>query len=104
MSMDDSYSKPKLAKLKEGIEHQGIGGKYIVLEREDTLDYVLDIPINEMTIGLVNLVKRRADLFDIPEDTKVYYGHINSLGYFILEDEINGEIKEVDWNEAIKYL
>ena len=36
--MNIKYDKPRLAKLIDGIKHQGIGGRYIVLEREGTID------------------------------------------------------------------
>lgn len=105
MAMDDTYKSPKLAKLKKGIEHQGIGGKYIVLEREDTLAYALDMPFDKMTIGLYNFVQRRPELMmNENEDMKLYYGHVGTLGYFVAEDEIDGDIREVDWSEACEYL
>lgn len=105
MAMDNRYESPKLAKLKEGIEHQGIGGKYIVLEREDTITYALDMPLEKMTIGLHNFCMRRTDLMSEEyENMKLYYGHVGTLGYFVAEDEIDGDMREVDWSEASKYL
>lgn len=101
----EEYKTPKLAKLIDGIEHQGIGGKTIVLEREGTLSYALDMPFDKMTIGLYNFVNRRMDLMSSDNDTmKLYYGHVGNLGYFVSEDEIDGEIKDVTWSEASEYL
>ena len=105
MAMDDTYKSPKLAKLKEGIEHQGIGGKIIVLEREGTIAYALDMPLEKMTIGLYNFVQRRPDLMnDENQDMKLYYGHVGTLGYFVAEDEFDSPILEVSWSDASKYL
>ena len=55
--------------LVEGIEHQGIGGKKIILEREFTVDDILDQPIDKMNIACVNFVLRRGD-FIVPQNGK----------------------------------
>ena len=60
--MDTRFEKPMLAKIKEDVEHQGIGGKMIVIERADTISYVLDYNLNNMTIGLYNFVIRRPEI------------------------------------------
>ena len=78
-----------VARLIDGIEHQGIGGKEITLEKEGTIAYALDIPLNKMTIGLYNFVIRRNDLITSDnENVKIYYGHVEGLGYFVAEDEL----------------
>ena len=103
--MNNVYEKPRIVKLIDSIKHQGIGGKTIVLEREGTISYALDMPFDKMTIGLYNFVQRRPDLMTSEkEDTKLYYGHVGTLGYFVAEDEFDGDIKEVDWSEASEYL
>lgn len=72
------------AKINKDIEHQGIGGKIIILERK--LNF-FDAPIN---IALNNYIKRR----NYPTyDHVIYYGHVGGLGYFVGEDELS-EIKE----------
>lgn len=101
--MNIKYDKPRLAKLIDGIKHQGIGGHYIVLEREGTMAFALDTPFDEMTIALANFVSRY-DMMNANENMKLYYGHVGTLGYFVAEDEIDGDIREVDWSEAHKYL
>ena len=98
------FEKPMLAKLVKNIDHQGIGGKYIVLDRYGLMSYLIDKPLHEMTIAEYNYIKRRKDLYDLPDETKLYYGHVGTLGYFVSEDEIDGDIKEVEWDEAVKYL
>ena len=35
---------------------------------------------------------------------KLYYGHVGALGYFVAEDELVEEPREVSWDEAYKYL
>ena len=103
--MDTRFEKPMLAKIKDDVEHQGIGGKMIVIERADTISYVLDYNLNNMTIGLYNFVIRRPDILDEEhEDMKLYYGHVGALGYFVAEDELVEEPREVSWDEAYKYL
>ena len=101
----EKYFKPKIVKLKDNIEHQGIGGKVIVLEREGTIAYALDANLNEITIGLHNFIMRRPDLMDEKyENMKLYYGHVGNLGYFVAEDEFDSDILEVSWSDASKYL
>ena len=83
-----------VGRLVEGIEHQGIGGKRIILEREFTVNDILDQPIQQMNIACINFLIRRID-FVLPHNgiKKLYYGHVNGLGYFIAQDELVGLIK-----------
>lgn len=78
----------KRAKLIDGIKHQGIGGKEILLERKMTLNEVLE----QNTIAAFNFAKRRLDLVNKSdkECDKIicYYGHVGNLGYFVAEDEL----------------
>ncbi len=79
------------AKISKDVKHQGIGGKIIEIEKEMSLDYLLDRNLNEMTIAEYNFVKRRMDLFtnnDECNNIKIYYGHVGDFGYFVCEDEI----------------
>lgn len=82
-----------IGRLVDDIQHQGIGGKKIILEREFTVNDMLDQPIDQMNIAYVNLLIRRID-FIVPHNgnKKLYYGHINGLGYFIGEDELVGAV------------
>lgn len=102
--MEYKYKKPIKVKLVNTIKHQGIGGKIIILEREMSLYDVIGME----TIAAYNFVNRRPDLMFKPieecKDIKCYYGHVKNLGYFVAEDEFNGKMREVDWNEAVKYL
>lgn len=95
------YDTPKVAKLIDSIEHQGIGGKTIVIEKYGKMDYVLDYPFDSMTIAMYNFVLRRVG--SLEEDMDLYYGHVGNLGYFIAGDEIDGEMKDINWEEAGKY-
>lgn len=79
--------------LVDNISHQNIGGKEIMLEKETTLDYLLDENLSDMTIAERNFINRRMDLFinnsdEECENIKIYYGHVGILGYWICEDEI----------------
>lgn len=79
----------KKAIIKENVEHQGIGGQEIVIERELTIDDILDMDFNKMTIAMYNFVMRRTDLLEEKYGKrKVYYGHVGILGYFVADDEL----------------
>ena len=87
----------KQAMLVDNLSHQNIGGKEMQLEKETTLDYLLDKNLSEMTIAERNFINRRMDLFIEHSDEeckniKIYYGHVGHLGYWICEDEIK-EVK-----------
>lgn len=88
------FEKPKIAKLIDGIEHQGIGGKNIILEKYGSMAYALDTPFEKMSIALYNFVLRRLGSLD--EGLELYYGHVGNLGYFVAEDEIDGEIRDIN--------
>ena len=80
--------KPYLVTLIDNIEHQGIGGKIMRIKKEGTMSYILDMSCDEYTIAVHNFIVRRDDIFTVDENMKLYYGHINNLGYFIGADEI----------------
>lgn len=82
-----------IAKLKSNIktsEAEGkISGKKIEIERELTVNDILDTNFNNMSIAMCNFIIRRVDfLKEENGDKKVYYGHVGYLGYFVAEDEI----------------
>lgn len=79
----------KKAIIKENVEHQNIGGKEIIIERELTIDDILDTNFNEMPIAMYNFIMRRNDLLEEKYGKrKVYYGHVGILGYFVADDEL----------------
>lgn len=82
----------KKVKLKDNIEHQGIGGHIIILERKL---HVEDAPAN---IALMNFLERRVKENKTIPDI-VYYGHVNHLGYFVSEDEFDGELEDIIEND-----
>ena len=109
--------------LNNDIEHQSIGGKTAYIEREVTIDDILERVLN-YNIGAVNFAKRRPDLFrnledtNIPDDKlvkrkaryknmKYYYVKVwqgdnengTYLGYFIASDEYSEYIKIKDTKE-----
>lgn len=75
-------------KLVDNITHQGIGGQIFRVEKEGTMSYILDMNVDDYTIAVHNFIIRRDDIFTIDDNMKLYYGHVNNLGYFIAEDEI----------------
>ena len=109
--------------INNDIEHQSIGGKTAYVEREVTIDDILERVLN-YNIGAVNFAKRRPDLFrnleddNIPDDklikrkaryknmkyyyVKVWQGDNENgiyLGYFIASDEYSEYIKIKDTKE-----
>ena len=86
--MIKNLEEPIIKKIKKNVEHQGIGGKEIRIEKETDVNYFLDKQINDFTIAESNFVRRRMNLIldEIPE--KIYYGHVGMLGYFVAEDEL----------------
>ena len=109
--------------INNDIEHQSIGGKTAYVEREVTIDDILERVLN-YNIGAVNFAKRRPDLFrdledtNIPDDKlvkrkaryknmKYYYVKVwqgdnengTYLGYFIASDEYSEYIKIKDTKE-----
>lgn len=76
----------KQYKIKKSVKHQGIGGKKIIIERILTPDDV----DNEAMAGnwaCYNFCLRRHD-FLYGFDKKLYYGHVDFLGYVVCEDEL----------------
>ena len=86
---DLSFEETRLVKLIKGIKHQNIGGKEFRIEKEGTIGFIKDYQFKSINIAMMNLIGRRP-LWNLPDDTKVYYGHVlkTNLGYFIVEDEI----------------
>lgn len=79
----------KKAIINKEVDHQGIGGKEIILEKELIVKDFLDTNFNEMSIAMFNFINRRLDFINEEnENKKVYYGHVENLGYFVAEDEI----------------
>lgn len=76
----------KKYKIKKHVNHQGIGGKEIRIEKELTADEVDEMAWNG-NIACLNFCVRRDDF--LPEfDKKLYYGHVGNLGYVVCEDEL----------------
>lgn len=86
--------EPYYVKLIDNIEHQNIGGKTMRIEKEGTINYILDMSCDDYTIAVHNFILRRDDIFTVDENMKIYYGHVNNLGYFIAEDEIEEVLKD----------
>lgn len=85
--------EPYYVKLIDNITHQGIGGKTMRIEKEGTMNYILDMSCDDYTIAVHNFILRRDDIFTVNENMKIYYGHVDNLGYFIAEDEIKEVLK-----------
>lgn len=73
-------------KIKKEVKHQGIGGKYIRVEMELTPNEVDNQALNG-NIACYNFCFRREDF--LPDfNKKLYYGHVDNLGYIVCEDEL----------------
>lgn len=86
--------EPIYVKLIDNIYHQGIGGQTMRIEKEGTMNYILDMNCKDYTIAIHNFILRRNDILTVDENMKIYYGHINDLGYFIGADEIKEFLKD----------
>lgn len=91
--MEIIYRPLKISKLKNEIQHQGIGGKYIVIEKK------VDITNLPGTIALYNFIQR----WDKELPDNLYYGHVKSLGYFVAEEELVEELRDVTKEEYEMY-
>ncbi len=82
----------KVVKLKSDIDDIMLAGKEMTLERKGTLKYLMDKPGAKFTIAEFNFFKKHLDLFidDEKENTVIYYGHVEGLGFFVTEGEIDG--------------
>ena len=108
----EDLKETKRAKINENVTHQGIGGKEIILEKVMPLGEALEIgniagvnffnrrmdlvtkgmikedEIKEIEEGKYTLDEYNAKMDKFYDETKVYYGHVGNLGYFVCEDEI----------------
>lgn len=110
--MVTDLKEPTYKKIKKHINHQGIGGKEIRIEKAMLYDDVW----KHGGFGAQQFINRRKDLLElglvndeIIEEIKqgkytleefnnkwdkffnsfqIYYGHVGTLGYFVAEDEL----------------
>ena len=99
-------------KIKKKIKHQNIGGKEFIVDELVTKNLSPKEVLNNATdgnIACINFINRREDfpvitnfdetLYGFLFKHKLYYGHVNGLGYVMAEDEFetdeNGKIIEV---------
>lgn len=75
--------------LKSNIEHQGIGGKQIIIEFELDAITVFSKAV-EGNWACYNFINRRPD-FNADFSYKLYYGKVGGLGYVVAEDEFEKE-------------
>lgn len=76
-------------RINKNVDHQGIGGKEIMIEFEIPREEFLK-KVDEWNPACVNLFKRRfeVDFEDENLKYKIYYGKVDHLGYAVLEDEL----------------
>ena len=78
--------------LKDSIEHQGIGGKEIVIEGEVHFSDIVSSAVFNGNWACKNYLDRREDAVDIKRH---YYGKVGALGYLVGSDEF----KEGDFDK-----
>lgn len=84
----DMYGR-EIRLLKEGIEHQGIGGQEFAIDEQVTQTLTNEEVFFQALNGnwaCHNFVERRQD-FNKDFKHKLYYGKVNNLGYIVAEDE-----------------
>lgn len=81
-----TFELGKTYKIKQEVNHQGIGGQKIMLERKLTADEVDNLAMDG-NIACYNFCFRRDDFLPCFKKD-LYYGHVNGLGYIVCEDEL----------------
>lgn len=77
-------------KIKKSVKYRSLGGKTIQIEREVPVKDLLTLA-NSGNWAVYNFIDRRPDIhWDYPY--KIYYGHVENLGYVVAEDELE-EVK-----------
>ena len=99
------YDECRVDRVVPGVEHQGIGGKEIRIEREMSIAEAMDLG----TIVAAIFFCRRPDLMNFWKEKKkegkevgggkVYYGHVGYLGYLVYEDELESEVTDDEGNK-----
>lgn len=72
--------------IKKDFAYRNLGGKTITIEREVPLLDLWKLS-REGNWACYNFLNRRKDV-DGFFPYKIYYGHVNNLGYIISEDEL----------------
>ena len=79
-----------IRRIKPHVLHQGIGGKEIIIDFGITNTLTNDAVFNNGISGnpaCYNFIRRRPD-FNRDFPYKLYYGHVDNLGYIVAEDEL----------------
>lgn len=91
---DDYRDYVRYFRINKDIDHQGIGGKILRIDERDqriTDSLTNEQVLREENFATHNFIERRRD-FDINFPYKLYYGHVDGLGYVLAEDEIKETI------------
>lgn len=80
-----------LKRISKKVTHQDIGGKIINID-EDVSDILTKQEVwrlaEEGNPACFNFVMRRKDFDILTWGNKLYYGHVDGLGYVVSEDEL----------------
>lgn len=89
------YLKPNVIDEINNFENKNIKDVTFFINRELTVDEILDKPLVEWNIAMHNFIARKLDyLKEENGNKKVFYGHASDgFGYFITEDEIAFDMK-----------
>jgi hypothetical protein len=84
------YLKPTTIDSINNLENKNIKEVTFYINRELTVDEILDAQLTTWNIAMHNFIARRLDYLKEENGTeKVYYGHASDgLAYFIADDEI----------------
>lgn len=72
--------------IKKSLKYRNLGGKMILIEKEVPISEIFSLA-NEGNWACYNFLNRRPDI-DRFYNKKIYYGHVDNLGYLITEDEL----------------
>ena len=82
----------RIFKIKKKVKHQKIGGKKFIVDEYITQTLSREEVYRQALNGnfaCMNFIQRRSDFdFALNFPYKLYYGHVENLGYIIAEDEI----------------
>lgn len=80
-----------LKRVSKNVTHQDIGGKVINIDTQiskDLTKYEVWEKAQQGNPACFNFVMRRKDFDIVSWSHKLYYGHVDGLGYIVADDEL----------------
>lgn len=82
-----------IKRVSKKVTHQDIGGKEFIIDDKVTADLTYSEVYEKGTMGnpaCLNFILRRPDFLsdEFKHKHKLYYGHVDGLGYIVADDEL----------------